>query len=74
MALIKLSDEYFKKLYKPLEAYFNSVQVVQENGGKNILRVQGHGAPSDDTEVNLVVINQVGTDIHIIHSWVIKRI
>jgi len=74
MAIVKLSDQYFKLLYKPMEAYFNSVQVVQENGGKNILRVQGHGAPSDDTEISLAVLNQMGTDIYIIHSWITKKV
>ena len=73
MALIKLSDHYFKLLYKPMEAYFNSVQVV-EKGQKNILRVQGHGAPNDDTEISLAVLNQMGTDIYIIHSWITKKV
>jgi len=69
MAIIKISDHRLRVLYEPLQAYFNSVQIVSSYNGVTILRVQGHGAPSDDTEVLLVVANMYGTDIYIIHSW-----
>jgi len=70
MAIVKLADHRLRVLYEPLQAYFNSVQIVSEHKGVTILRVQGHGAPSDDTEVLLAVANMYGTDIYIIHSWV----